>query len=274
MKSKFYVVLIFILSLYDIQAKANENNYLKGFYITAGVGKSLSNTKFEEKSALKEENKYDLANFSPNMIQSAKHLLNLGVGYEVNKFFAVELNYKHGLLMDYSAELIKYEDYFISKNNENYSNKSDNYIMYLVGKLPLPTEYITPFVKVGLGYSQHKSRQSLTSVKLYDEDEDQVEELRRAAFDYDYGVQTMKNKIDGISYHMQVGTDINLNQHNVFSIFWGADYMSSKIKTNAVGKWLVEDAVISKDEVVSYSGKGKKQNVFDNFIGVNYIYKF
>ncbi len=265
MKSKFYILLIAILSLYITQAKANENNYLKGFYITAGVSESLNNTKFKEKSGLKKEDKdngYDFTKSSPNRIQSAKHLLNLGVGYEVNKFFAVELNYKQGLVRDYSAELTKNENKF---SDRNYSNKSDNYIMYLVGKLPLPTEYITPFVKAGLGYSQYKSRQ-FTSLG------DGAAGTR--ADGGDYSVQTMKNKMDGISYHMQVGTDINLNQHNVFSIFWGADYMSSKIKTNMIDNTVVKDGVINEDKPVSYSGKGKKQNVFDNFIGVNYIYKF
>ncbi len=253
---------------YITQAKANRNNYLKGFYITTGISESLSITKFKAESGLDEDRTpYDTPELMPNKIQSAKNLLNLGVGYEVNKFFAVEFNYKNGLLRSYDYEFIKTEDYIAIKNEYN---KSDNYIMYLVGKLPLPTEYITPFVKAGLGYSEYKARELNSVAVIHNNPSPRV----------DFDFQKVKTKMNEISYHMQIGAYINLTEHNALSIFWGADYMSGKPNTLIIYDYIVDKGVdegVDQDVdhgIGKFSQKDKKHHVFDNFIGINYIYRF
>ncbi len=263
MKSKFHILLMLLLSLYITQAKAglssylaqvetNEKNYLKGFYITFGLSESLNNTK----TKLEPDIGYNEVRYIPSTIQSSNHLLNLGMGYEVNKFFAVEFNYKQGLLRGYNSEL-KARVYNIL--NKNYSNKSDNYIVYLVGKLPSPTKYITQFIKFGLGYSEYKTKQFGFYInREYDWD--------NSKYDVCVISEKLKIKMDGISYHMQIGADINLNQQNAFSIFWGFDYMS--------GKPIQSIEHYDSINRPFYSKKRIKQNVLNKFIGINYIYKF
>ncbi|MDR0484422.1 MAG: porin family protein [Alphaproteobacteria bacterium] len=263
---KLSVLILFSIFTISLSLKAEEQrtdtNFLKGFYITGGISQSLTDTKL----------KSDLSLYLPNHIQSSNTLLNFGVGYDINKYFAVEFNYKQGMARTHNPNtLILIEDYEDGSSNselihKNYTNKSNNYIAYLVAKLPLSVQHITPFIKLGLGYSQYNTK---TSSFIYTE-------YYRASIDSsDMWMESdnIKTKLNSLSYHMQIGTEINLNSNNVISVHYGFDTLSAKPKVNGTSNMIASPypEEIGKSD---FKFTESKHSIFDNQIGINYTYRF
>jgi opacity protein-like surface antigen len=180
LKKIYFILIIFVLST-TLKANFIENK----LYLGAGLGIPTNDLKIW--NSIKDRWYYP-----------TNPIINLFVGYDVIKYFAIEGEFNYALPKK-TYDTIQYED-----TTTSYISTFFN----LIGKYQ--TTYGTPFIKIGFGYINVQSQ------TIWDEP--------------NYPAQTIDWDNNGILYKLGVGYDYNINNHNIIGLEYNYEHNLDNIK--------------------------------------------